>query len=77
MPVDVLTEIVIERLCETVASYAANPDNAPAWYVNCRSSRLRFGPSTLFERIAPAVMSHRRHHRSLIAAFGVVHGHNS
>lgn len=35
--VDVLTEVVIERSRQEVADYAANPDNAPAWYVNIKS----------------------------------------
>lgn len=37
MPVDVLTEIVIDRPTEVVASYAADPSNAPQWYVNIES----------------------------------------
>lgn len=34
MPVDVQTEVVIDRPRGLVASYAADPDNATAWYQN-------------------------------------------
>src|SRR5947207_15740988 len=37
MSVDVFTEIVIERPRAEVASFASNPDNDPAWYVNIKS----------------------------------------
>ena len=33
-PVDVLTEIEIDRPRAEVADYAANPDNTPEWYEN-------------------------------------------
>lgn len=35
--VDVQSNIVIERPCDEVTSYAANPDHAPRWYVNISS----------------------------------------
>ena len=37
MPVDVLTEIVIDRPPEVVGGYAADPSNAPEWYANIES----------------------------------------
>jgi len=42
--VDVVTNEVIRRPKDEVAAFAANPDNAPAWYVNIKSVEWKSAP---------------------------------
>ena len=44
MSVDVLTETVIDKPRALVAGFAANPDNAPRWYVNIKSVEWKTAP---------------------------------
>ncbi|HEY2725402.1 MAG TPA: SRPBCC family protein [Pseudonocardiaceae bacterium] len=44
MAVDVLTEIDIDRPADVVAAFAADPGNAPQWYVNIREVRWETPP---------------------------------
>ncbi len=51
--VDVQTGILINRPRLEVAEYAANPDNAPKWYVNIdKSQRLTDGPIGTGSKVA-------------------------
>src|SRR5919201_6274019 len=44
MPVDVVTETTIDAPLEDVASYAADPSNAPEWYANITSADWKTPP---------------------------------
>jgi uncharacterized membrane protein len=44
MAVDVVTDIVIDRPRDEVAAFAADPSNAPSWYVNITSIEWRTPP---------------------------------
>ena len=53
MTIDVSTNIVINRPPETVSAYAANPDHAPAWYVNIKAVEWQTAPPiSLGSRVA-------------------------
>ncbi|QUW21939.1 SRPBCC family protein [Sporosarcina sp. Marseille-Q4063] len=51
--VNVMTEIIIRSPLDKVSEYAANPDNAPEWYVNIKSAEWQTGkPLTIGSHIA-------------------------
>ncbi|MFT5480100.1 MAG: hypothetical protein ACI9NN_001063, partial [Bacteroidia bacterium] len=42
--VDVKTEIVIQQPIHVVSDFAANPENAPTWYVNIKTVEWKSEP---------------------------------
>ena len=53
MPVDVKTQIEIERPRSEVAAYAADPDNATSWYQNIKAVEWETSPPlTVGSRVA-------------------------
>ena len=53
MTVDVVTDVTIDRPVEVVATYAADPSNAPIWYDNIRSVEWETPPpATVGSKVA-------------------------
>jgi len=61
--VDVVTEMVIERPPDDVAAFAADPANAPRWYVNIEAIEWKTQPPAA--SVARARQSHLKNRAAL------------
>ena len=72
MPVDVLTEIVIDRPRDQVASFSGDPSHAPDWYENIKTVEWETtAPVALGSRVAfvAFVLGRRRAYTYEVIAF--------
>ena len=58
MPVDVLTQIVIDRPIDQVATFTTDPTNAPQWYANIKSVEWKTTPPLVLALSTPEGLFH-------------------